>query len=286
MIRYMEIDGTRVSSVGLGCSRFGSLRGASTSEAVRVIRLALDFGVSVFDTAASYGQGDSERILAQALPRQHASLIITKIGKRVPLSARAMQPVKPLLRRFLRESTAADGAAKQWRGDSLGTSFEPTYLRRSVEGCLRRLRCERVPAMLLHSPSVEDLREGTAIDVLVEAQARGEVGIVGASVDDVRAANLVLEDPRIAMIQVPPFLPEGEFSAWCSRARAAGKFVVVRELFRGIGSLPREDRAPFARATLRRHADSYAANVYLVGTTRADHLAELLTAESGGNSSA
>ena len=68
-----------VSVVGLGCNNFGwrMRRGADA----RVVDAALDAGITLFDTAESYGHGDSEVFLGRALAgRRDRAVIATKFG--------------------------------------------------------------------------------------------------------------------------------------------------------------------------------------------------------------
>ena len=68
-----------VSRVGLGCNNFGRRidRGATR----RVVEAALDAGITFFDTAESYGEGDSERFLGAALGERRADVVVaTKFG--------------------------------------------------------------------------------------------------------------------------------------------------------------------------------------------------------------
>jgi aryl-alcohol dehydrogenase-like predicted oxidoreductase len=88
-----------VSALGLGCWPIGGPwkldgrpvgRGqVDPQEAERAIRRALDLGVSFFDTAGSYGAGQSERILGTALQgRRQEVVLATKFGVRVDEAAR------------------------------------------------------------------------------------------------------------------------------------------------------------------------------------------------------
>ena len=72
-------DGLRVSLVGLGCNNFGRRLGERESRAV--IHAALDAGITLFDTAESYGGGRSEKYIGKALgARRHEVAIATKFG--------------------------------------------------------------------------------------------------------------------------------------------------------------------------------------------------------------
>ncbi|MGC2192189.1 MAG: aldo/keto reductase [Candidatus Dormiibacterota bacterium] len=71
-MRYLDLDGRRLSVVGLGCWQFGDkLWGYGTeysqAESLAVIQRALELGVTVFDTAELYGSGRSEMLVGTAL---------------------------------------------------------------------------------------------------------------------------------------------------------------------------------------------------------------------------
>ena len=103
-LSYIKYNGFQVSSLGLGCSRFGSMTGTTKEDAEVLVSLAIEKGITFFDTASSYGQGDSERILARLVGKNDQLCIVTKIGKLVPLKARILQPVKGLVQKFTSRS--------------------------------------------------------------------------------------------------------------------------------------------------------------------------------------
>ena len=59
----------KVSAIGLGCMglSFGYGPATDKSEAISLLRHALDLGVTFFDTAEAYGPGDNETLLGEAL---------------------------------------------------------------------------------------------------------------------------------------------------------------------------------------------------------------------------
>jgi aryl-alcohol dehydrogenase-like predicted oxidoreductase len=68
-----------VSRVGLGCNNFG--RRIDREGTQRVVEAALDAGITFFDTAESYGDGDSERFLGAALGARRGEVVVaTKFG--------------------------------------------------------------------------------------------------------------------------------------------------------------------------------------------------------------
>ncbi len=73
-------DGLTVSAVGLGCMGFSQGYGAADdAESATAIRDAVAAGITVFDTAMSYGRGHNERLVGQALAGTDA-LVATKFG--------------------------------------------------------------------------------------------------------------------------------------------------------------------------------------------------------------
>ena len=134
------------------------------SEAVRVLRRAVELGVTFIDTADSYGPYISEQLIRDALyPYADDLVIATKAG---------------LVRT----------GPEQWI--PLG---RPEYLRQEAEMSLRRLGLERIDLFQLHriDPLVP-LEE--QVGAFVELQQEGKVGHIGlsnVSVAQIRAARAV-----------------------------------------------------------------------------------------------
>ena len=84
-MRYVEVNGNRLSAIGLGTWQFGSKDWGYGSEyadveAGRILQRALDLGVNVIDTAEIYGRGNSERIVGKALgDRRKEAFVATKV---------------------------------------------------------------------------------------------------------------------------------------------------------------------------------------------------------------
>lgn len=122
-------SGLVVSAVGLGCNNLGRA-GSLTEEfagSERVVRAALDAGITLFDTADSYGKtpGLSEEYLGKSLAGQRDQVVIaTKFG--MPMN----KPGKP------------DFGARGSRG----------YIIRAVEDSLRRLGTDWIDLYQFHTP--------------------------------------------------------------------------------------------------------------------------------------
>ena len=97
-MHYREVGtGKKISQIGLGTSQFGSEAwgyGAfyAEHEARLIVRRAVELGITLFDTAAIYGDGQSERILGEALGEDRASVFLaTKAHPILPPSFRLAQ---------------------------------------------------------------------------------------------------------------------------------------------------------------------------------------------------
>jgi aryl-alcohol dehydrogenase-like predicted oxidoreductase len=83
-VRYAPLgrSGIEVSVVSLGCNSFGML--IEEPQARAVVQEALESGITLFDTATSYGGGESERMLGNALrDRREEAVVATKFGDRL-----------------------------------------------------------------------------------------------------------------------------------------------------------------------------------------------------------
>ena len=84
-MRYVDVNGKRLSAIGLGTWQFGSKDWGYGSEyadveAGRILQRALDLDVNLIDTAEIYGRGNSERIVGKALgDRRKEAFVATKV---------------------------------------------------------------------------------------------------------------------------------------------------------------------------------------------------------------
>ena len=80
-VRKLGLAGPAVSVVGLGCNNFGARM--DERQTTEVVNAALAAGITHFDTAESYGAGESERLLGKALgARRGQAVIATKFAPR------------------------------------------------------------------------------------------------------------------------------------------------------------------------------------------------------------
>jgi aryl-alcohol dehydrogenase-like predicted oxidoreductase len=125
-------------------------------ESVRAVHRALELGVTLFDTADTYGAGHSERVLARALAgRRDAVVIATKWGN------------------------TFDEAAKQ----ATGPDPSPAYLRQAVVASLRRLDTDRIDLYQLHLNDLPIPQAAELLGTLEELVAEGKIRSYGWSTD-------------------------------------------------------------------------------------------------------
>jgi len=150
--RRLGSSGLAVSVVGLGTNNFGMKLDLEQSRAV--VHAALDNGITLFDTADSYG--DSEERLGEILQGNRDDVLIaTKFGSDV---------------RRLGQDNGADWGARGSR----------RYIHRAVENSLRRLRTDWIDLYQMHRPDPATPIEETlsALDDLVH---QGKVRYLGHS---------------------------------------------------------------------------------------------------------
>ena len=148
-IRNLGASGLRVSAIGLGCNNFG---GRIDLEATRkVIHKALDLGITLFDTADTYGErGGSETCMGQILGDDRKRLVLaTKFG--MPMDD---------------EGVKVGGSRR--------------YIMSEVEDSLRRLRTDWIDLYQIHAPDPLTPIEETlrALDDLIH---QGKVRYIGCS---------------------------------------------------------------------------------------------------------
>jgi aryl-alcohol dehydrogenase-like predicted oxidoreductase len=172
-----------IPRLGMGCwaiggpsrwedatTRYGDV---DDNQSLAAIAAAIDAGVKLFDTAAVYGAGHSERLLGQAL-REHPDVSVsTKIGYRF------------------------DEDTKQVLGDDP----DPTHVLSAIDASLARLQRERIDLLFLHINSLEIERALAIFDVMDDAIAAGKVGAYGWSTDFPDRIDAVADRANFVSVQ-------------------------------------------------------------------------------------
>lgn len=273
--------------LGLGCSRLGSVGGASKNEAWDLLQAALAEGFRVFDTSNIYGQGDSERLIGKAISRHADCIVISKAGKYVTWQRRILLPLKGVIRSTTRRSVGTRQRVSAVRSRPMPTRWDAGYLSKSLEGSLRRLGRERIDIFMLHSPGADIIRAGEAIGALDDARQAGKIGLVGVSVDDIETALVALTDSRVCALQIPLHPGSSGYGEVLAHANASGVAVIAREILGGVSGLSSlVDPVAFARERITEMVHDPRITLPLVGVTRLATLtASAVAARSIGPSS-
>lgn len=189
-----------VSEIGLGCMGMSEFYGAGDeAESLRTLALALDLGVTFWDTADIYGPFTNETLLGKALAGHRDQVVVaTKFGN----------------------MRGADGAF-------LGVSGTLEYVRKSCDASLGRLGIDTIDLYYQHrvdkTVSIED-----TVGAMAELVAAGKVRYLGLS--EASAATI-----RRAHAVHPISALQSEYSLW-SRDPEEEVLDTLQEL--GIGFVP------------------------------------------------
>ena len=192
-----------VSAIGFGCMSVSGAYGVTPDrdEMIRLIRAAVEQGVTFFDTAETYGPFRNEEIVGEALePFRKDVVIATKFGWNI-------HPVT---------------------GERLGgLNSRPEQITVATDGMLRRLRTDYIDLLYQHrvDPGVpmEDVA-GTVSTLIQQGKVR-HFGLSEAGVQSIRRAHAV--QPITAL--------QSEYSLW-TREPEAEIMPTLAEL--GIGFVP------------------------------------------------
>ena len=195
--RQLGSQGLSVSAIGLGCMGLTSAYGeADEKESIATLHHAIDHGVTLFDTAETYGPFKNEELLGRALKgRRDQVIVATKFGFRIV------------------------------NNEVTGANSHPDHIRNFIDAALQRLQMDHVDLLYQHridpAVPVEDVA-GTVGDLV----RQGKVRFFGLS--EAGAANI-----RRAHTVFPVSALQSEYSLW-ERNLEADIIPVLRELKIGL----------------------------------------------------
>jgi len=168
--------------LGFGCAPLMGRVGKSDS--LRALAAAEQAGINFFDTARSYGYGESEGLLGSFLKGRRSSMVIcTKFGI-LPPKGGWKQKVKPLAQTAVRAFPGLRKyARRQAAGESAGEQFSIPILRESFETSLRELRTDYVDMLLLHAAPMAVLDKDDLLGEMERLVESGKVRMAGISGD-------------------------------------------------------------------------------------------------------
>ena len=190
-----------VSALGLGCMRMSHDESPlpDKQEMIALIRLAVEGGITFFDTAQVYGPFTNEALVGEALaPLREHVVIATKFGYQFGPN-----------------------------GENMGLNSRPESIKQSVEESLKRLRVETIDLLYQHrvDPNVPIEDVAGAVKELIEEGKVKHFGLSEAGAQTIRRAHAV--QPVTAV--------QSEYSLWC-RTVEGEVLPTFEEL--GIGFVP------------------------------------------------
>jgi aryl-alcohol dehydrogenase-like predicted oxidoreductase len=207
--RTLGDSGLRVSVVGLGCNNIGTRLDLTSTRSV--VDAAIEEGVTLFDTAESYGAapGASEELLGEVLAgRRDKVVLATKFG-------------------------SPGNRPDYGQGEAHGALGGRSYIRRAVEGSLRRLRTDYIDLFQYHVPDGVTPIEET-LEALTELVREGKVRYIGSSnftgEQIAEAANVARSARCVSFVSAQ--------NHWSLLDRGAERDVVPAAVHYGVGVLP------------------------------------------------
>ena len=201
--RKLGGSGLEVSEIGLGCMGMSFSYGPAkdTGEMIRLIRAAVDRGVTFFDTAEVYGPLTNERLVGEALePYRGQVVIATKFGFELD----------------------PNGGPK-----FIGLNSRPEHIKAVADASLQRLRVDRIDLFSQQrvDPNVPIEEVDGAVKDLIQAGKVAHFGLSEAGAPTIRHAHAVL----------PVTAVQSEYSLW-TRQHERDVLPAIEEL--GIGFVP------------------------------------------------
>lgn len=170
--RVLGRTGWRVSAISFGAWAIGGTWGdVQDRDSLAALHRAVDLGVNFFDTADVYGDGRSERLLAELKRERKEEIIVaTKAGRRL-------------------NPHVADG-------------YNAGNLTAFVERSLQNLSVEALDLLQLHCPPTDVYYRPEVFAVLDELVAQGKLRYYGVSVERVEEALKAIEYPGVQSVQI------------------------------------------------------------------------------------
>ncbi len=200
--RTLGNSNLEVSTIGLGCMGMSANYGppGDRQQMIALIRMAVDRGVTFFDTAESYGPFTNEELVGEALaPIRDQVVIATKFGH-------DLDPVT---------------------GQRRGRNSRPDHIMQVAEASLKRLRTDVIDLFYQHrgDPKVPIEEVAGAVKELIEQGKVKHFGLSEAAAQTIRRAHAIQQVTAI----------QSEYSLW-ARDPEAEVLPTCEEL--GIGFVP------------------------------------------------
>ncbi|OMP30009.1 aldo/keto reductase [Mangrovimonas sp. DI 80] len=170
--RHLGKNGFEVSEIGLGTWQIGADWGKqfSTDKALDILNTAVQNGITFFDTADVYGNGQSESFIGEFLKQTNKDIkVATKFGR---------------------------------GGDVYPASYTKDAMRKAIEHSLDHLGVNALDLLQLHCIPTAEMQKGDVFNWLRDFKREGLIKTFGASVESIEEGLLCLEQEGIQSLQV------------------------------------------------------------------------------------
>lgn len=218
-----------VSALGFGCAALGSR--VSEAQGRRALDFAFEKGVTWFDVAPPYGDGEAESILGKfSIGRRDRVVICTNFGAPRTAISPLMRILRPIERAIFKAFPELRGAGPVGRSRAAWEPLRGEQLEASVVESLRRLRTDYIDALAVHEPSSEERPDPAVLDACERIIEKGYVKTlsIAGKPEAIEAARRSSSLFQIAQI------PDSPFEQTAEKLRAAPdcpSFIITHSLF-------------------------------------------------------
>lgn len=198
----------QVSAIGFGCASLGSR--ISREEGLRSVCHAYENGVTWYDVAPSYGDGEAELNLAPFISgrREHIQ-ICTKVGILPARTPWLMRKMKPLARSAIGAVPTLRRALTKNRPLARKTPLTVALIHDSLHGSLKRLGVDYVDVLALHAAEEEEVVREDIIRALEDVVSSGKARTISVASTLDSGLKAIDRSDVYGIVQVPnnPFEP-------------------------------------------------------------------------------
>lgn len=186
-IAALEVD---VSALGFGCASLGSR--VAPAAGLAALARAHEAGVTWFDVAPSYGDGQAESLLGQFLAgRQRDSVqILTKVGIAPPQPTMTTRLLRPAMQMAVAALPGLRTVVRKRRPAATKLPLDAALIVQSLDASLRRLGTDHVDVLALHDATPEEAARDDVLEALEKVVELGKARTVAiASSPEAAAAG-------------------------------------------------------------------------------------------------